>query len=89
MGLMFEGTIVYENGDIYKGKTMPGIPSGHGTMTRADGDKYTGNFDRALPHDPDHTKENGWYSPPKSCGFNCHSIYGLIKRGKLFVCKKE
>ena len=89
-GLLLEGTIVYENGDIYKGKTMAsGIPYGHGTMIWADGDKYTGNFERALPHDPDHTKENGWYTDSKGRGFKCHSIYGLIKRGELVICKKE
>lgn len=45
-----QGTMTYENGDVYTGNFTEGVHEGQGKMTYADGCIYEGNFRRNRPH---------------------------------------
>jgi len=38
------GTMIYADGDVYKGNFNQGILEGYGTMKYVDGEVYKGNF---------------------------------------------
>ena len=47
---MFEGTLVFKNGDVYKGAFATNKIHGFGMYTRANGEVYLGEFVRGRRH---------------------------------------